>query len=353
VKHGPERRGTAERPLGVAVVGAGYWGPNLIRNFAAHVETTLLWVCDRDESRLSAASRALAGTRTTTTIEDVLDDDAVDIVAIATPAATHLELGLACLASGRHVLMEKPLATSTADARRLVAVAEENDVVLMCDHTYCYTPPVLRIRELLLDGTVGDVQYVDSVRINLGLVQPDIDVTWDLAPHDLSILDFVLPPDQRPIAVSASTADPLGVGQACIGFLTLPLPNGGIVHVHVNWLSPTKIRKTIVAGSKRMLVWDDLLPSQRLSMYDRGIDATELDPEGRKNLLVSYRTGDMVAPALPEREALGGVVDELVAAIREHRQPLTDGQSGLRVVAALEAASRSVAEAGRLVPLEP
>jgi predicted dehydrogenase len=222
----------------------------------------------------------------------------------------------------------------------------------MCDHTYCYTPAVHKIRELTHSGALGDVHYVDSVRINLGLVQRDVDVMWDLAPHDLSILDFVLPEGVEPVSVSAHGADPIGAGVACVAYLTLPLSNGGIAHVHVNWLSPNKQRATIIGGSRRMLVWNDLDPGQRISMYDKGIDLDhEVGGEERRQRLISYRVGDMIAPALPEYEALGAMVAELVASVRERRTPLTDGRSGLRVLRALEAASASMAAGGIAIPI--
>jgi predicted dehydrogenase len=223
----------------------------------------------------------------------------------------------------------------------------------MCDHTYCYTPAVQHIARLVGDGALGDIQYVDSVRVNLGLVQRDIDVLWDLAPHDLSILDLVLPDDRRPTAVAAHGADPLGVGRACVGYLTMPLPGGGIAHANVNWLSPTKIRRTIVGGSKRMLVWDDLNPSQRLTMYDKGVDVTaDMGGDALRDTMIRYRVGDMVAPALGEGEALAAVVGELAAAVREGRPPLTDGGAGLRVLRLLEAASASLDRGGASVTVD-
>jgi predicted dehydrogenase len=288
----------------------------------------------------------------TSSLDRVLDDPAVVAVAVATPASTHAEVALACMDAGRHVLVEKPLAPTVAEGEKLVAAAAERQLVLMCDHTYCYTPAVRRIRELIAGGVLGDIQYVDSVRINLGLIQPDIDVLWDLAPHDLSILDFVLPADRQPTGVAAHGADPVGVGRACVAYLSLPLTGGAIAHAHVNWLSPTKIRHTIIGGSKRMLVWDDLHPTQRLSMYDKGVElSADMATEAKRDTLVRYRAGDMTAPALPESEALAAVVAELAAAIRERRAPLTDGQAGLRVLRILEAAGASFEHAGQTVPL--
>ncbi|MEV6811701.1 Gfo/Idh/MocA family oxidoreductase [Micromonospora sp. NPDC051296] len=341
-------------PIGVAVVGAGYWGPNLVRNFQASTDFRLRWLCDLDVGR---AERVLGGYSTVQATNDlaaVLADDTVQAVAIATPAGTHLEVAMSALRAGKHVLVEKPLAASSAQGRALVAEAERRGLSLMCDHTYCYTPAVLRIRELLHSGELGELQYLDSVRINLGLVQRDIDVMWDLAPHDLSILDFVLPPGVAPVAVAAHGADRIGAGRACVAYLTLRLNTGAIAHIHVNWLSPVKIRTTIIGGSKRTLVWDDLNPSQRLSIFDRGVDvasAEELADEQRRDMLVSYRSGDMVAPALTEREALRTMVEEYARSIRSGTPALTDGRSGLRVIAILEAASRSLAEGGRLVDL--
>jgi predicted dehydrogenase len=340
--------------LRVAVVGAGYWGPNLVRNFEAHPQTDLVWVCDLDVDRAQRTIGRHSTVSVTSSLDDVLDDVTVDAVAIATPVHTHTEVAVACLDAGKHVLIEKPLAASLAEGQKLVALAEDRDLVLMCDHTYCYTPAVQRLRELAHGGALGDIQYVDSVRINLGLVQSDVDVWWDLAPHDLSILEFILPATCAPVAVAAHGADPIGAGQACVGYLTLPLSNGGIAHIHVNWLSPTKIRTTIVGGTKRMVVWDDLSPAQRLRMYDCGVEVSDatIDDATRHGRLVSYRVGDMVAPALPEREALIGVVGEFVASINQHRPPLTDGRAGVRILQVLEAASSSAATGSGLVPLE-
>ncbi len=345
--------GSVDDRLGIAVVGAGYWGPNLIRNFSNSPNWDLLWVCDLDRGRAEQAVGRYSTVCVTDSLESVLSDPRVNAVAIATPAATHYRVASACLSADKHLLIEKPLARSVEEGEALVEEAERQGLTLMCDHTYCYTPPVRQVRRLIADGSIGQLQYLDSVRINLGLVQPDIDVFWDLAPHDLSILDFVLPEHCQPISVSALGADPIGAGHACVGYLTLPLLGGAIAHLHVNWLSPTKIRRTIIAGSHRMVVWDDLKPSQRLSMYDSGVEIPEgLAEDDRRKVEISYRIGDMVAPALPEREALRDVTTELFLAIVEGRQPLTDGHSGLRILKILEAASRSLMAGGTPVSLE-
>ena len=344
----------AGRPIGVAVVGAGYWGPNLVRNFQGPSQFHLRWLCDLDLDRAQRLLGRYSTVRATDDYTMVLGDPEVDAVAIATPAATHAHLAMAALRAGKHVLVEKPLASTYAEGRQLTAAAERQGLTLMCDHTYCYTPAVTRIRELVRAGDLGDVHYFDSVRINLGLVQRDIDVMWDLAPHDLSILDSILPTEVRPVAVSAHGVDPIGAGRPCVAYLTLHLSGGAIAHVHVNWLSPIKVRTTIVAGSKRTLVWDDLNPSQRLTVYDRGVDVVapdELALEERRDMLVSYRSGDMIAPALPEREALRAMVEEFGRAIRTRTPALTDGRSGLRVLEILQAASASMAAGGATIPL--
>jgi predicted dehydrogenase len=282
-------------------------------------------------------------------LDEALDTVEADAVAIATPARTHHGVALTALAAGKHVLIEKPLADTWEKGADLVREAEEHGLVLMADHTYCYTPAVQKIREIILDGDLGDLLYIDSVRINLGLVQPDVNVFWDLAPHDLSILDYVLPDGLAPEAVSAHGADPLGTGRDCVGHLTFDLPDGAMAHIHVNWLSPTKIRQMVIGGTRRTLVWDDLNPQQRLSVYDRGVQLPRKGPRGgleRRDAAVSYRLGDTWSPALPEREALGAMVAEFAGAIRSGRSPATSGESALRVLGILEASNRSVTHHG-------
>jgi predicted dehydrogenase len=241
------------------------------------------------------------------------------------------------------------------EGEKLVQASEDLGLVLMCDHTFCYTSAVQELRRLVQGGELGDIQFVDSVRINLGLVQPDVDVLWDLAPHDLSILDYLLPEGVYVVEVAAHGADPIGHGLACVGYLTLRLSTGAMAHVHVNWLSPIKIRTMVIGGSQRTVVWDDMNPSQRLSVYDRGVDRKapeDLDPEDRKQAHISYRTGDMVAPALREQEALRVMMAEFGAAILERRAAATDGRAGLRVMSVLEAAARSLRLDGAFVSLE-
>jgi predicted dehydrogenase len=339
----------------VAVVGAGYWGPNLIRNFLGSADADLRWVCDLDQKRAERVVGRYGSVRVTTALAEVLADPLVDAVAICTPPGSHRAIASECLLAGRDVLVEKPLATSVADGTYLVDLARREERVIMCDHTFCYTPVVNRIRSLLGEGSLGELYYVDSIRMNLGLVQSDVDVLWDLATHDLSVLDYILPAHVRPVSVSAHGADPIGAGKSCVGYLTIPLSNGAIVHVSVNWLSPSKIRQTVIAGSRSMVIWDDMKPYQRLTVVDCGVDlGTPATDDARNDLMVSYRVGDMIVPALNETsEALQSVVQEFVSAVKERRTPRTDGVAGVHVLELLEAADRSIATGGVLVPLRP
>ena len=344
------------KPIGLAVIGAGYWGPNLVRNAMATPSLRLRWLCDLDPQRAYGVIGPYARVQVTASYEEVLADPKVSAVAIATPAATHSDLVRAALEAGKHVLVEKPLTDSVVEGEKLAEIAERSGLVLMCDHTYCYTPAVQRIRELVRGGEIGEVQFVDSVRINLGLIQPDVDVLWDLAPHDLSILDFVLPDHVVPLAIAAHVGDPIGIGRACLAYLSVWLSTGALAHVHVNWLSPTKIRTTVFGGTRRTIVWDDVNPAARLAIHDRGVDHQQAEPLGlseRRQALISYRVGDVLVPALPAKEALRAVMTEFADAIIEGRTPLTDARSGLRVLALLEAASLSAERDGARMTLPP
>lgn len=331
---------------GIAVVGAGYWGPNLVRNFAGAENVDVRWVCDLDGGLAAGLAERFKVERWTTSLADVLADPDVAGVAIATPAGTHAVIAEACFDAGKDVLVEKPLASNLEEGRSLVRKADDTGRVLMIDHTFCYTSTVQHLRDVIRSGEIGDFQYYDSVRINLGLVQSDIDVIWDLAPHDLSILDFILPDDVVPVTVTAQGSDPLGVGHACVAYVTIEMSNGSLAHLHLNWLSPVKVRTILIGGSDKMMVWDDLKPTQRLSIYDAGARLGDLSEPRRREALVSYRIGDMVAPAIPEKEALGRVAAEFVQAIKTRQAPATDGRAGLRVLELLDAARRSLDASG-------
>ena len=334
--------------LRIAVVGAGYWGPNLARNFRSNPEWELTAICDIDQERAERIADLVGGVPVITRLDTLLARDDLDAIAIATPARTHHDIALAAIRAGKHVVVEKPLADDGERGLDMLHEADARGLILMADHTYCYTPAALRIRELIQEGALGDILFIDSVRINLGLVRPDVDVFWDLAPHDLSIIDFVVPGGLRPTSVSAQGADPLGAGKACVGYLTIPLAAGAIAHVHVNWLSPIKIRQMVIGGTKQTLVWDDLNPQQRVSVYDRGVDLHSQSLQGadRTAATISYRLGDTWSPALPEHEALSAMATEFAQSIKRSIPPRTDGRAGMRVLSVLEAAARSLANSG-------
>lgn len=337
--------------INVGVIGCGYWGPNLIRNFVACPNTKLLWVCDKSENQLETVMRSYPGVLKTKDIDDMLADEQLDSVAIATPVHTHFSIAKACLEAGKHILLEKPLTSNIKEGEELVRIAHDNGLQLMCDHTFCYTDAVHKMKEIVDSGTLGEILYFDSVRINLGMFQKDINVLWDLAPHDLSILDFLI--DEKPISVSAHGVCHAGNGLENIAYVSLRYANNFIAHFHLNWLSPVKIRKTIIGGSEKMLVWNDLEPAEKIKVYDRGIILSKKNmQEERRKLLISYRSGDMYAPRIEHTEALSLMVREFAACIEEGRPAITDGTAGLRVIRILEAAERSIKADGANVHIK-
>ena len=335
--------------IGVGIVGLGYWGPNLLRNVAEAVGAEARVACDLRAERLTTAAARYPRLKVTRDFNDVLADTSVDAVAIATPVSAHFELAMAALKAGKHVLVEKPLASSSAEALRLIEEAERRRLVLMVDHTFVYTGAVRKIASLVSGGELGDLYYYDSVRVNLGLFQHDVNVIWDLAVHDLSIMDHVLP--ARPRAVSATGMSHVSGGHENIAYLTLFFDTHLIAHIHVNWLAPVKIRRTLIGGSQRMIVYDDLEPSEKIKVYDKGITVNN-NPDSVYQLLVGYRAGDMWAPRLDGAEALRTEVAHFIDCIQGSKAPLTDGASGLRVVRLVEAASESMAARGRLIELD-
>jgi predicted dehydrogenase len=338
------------KALAVAVVGCGYWGPNLIRNFHLFRGTKLQWICDLNGERLRAVGAGYPGVQITTDFHQVLDDPELDAVAVATPVSGHYPIARAALERGKHVLLEKPLALSMAQGRELVEQADRSGLRLMCDHTFCYTSAVRKIREVVQQGDLGELLYFDSIRVNLGQFQDDCNVVWDLATHDLSIIDFVV--DRKPVSVSVHGVSHGGNGLASMAYLSLNFDDVFIAHIHVNWLSPVKVRMTMIGGREKMLVWDDLQQSEKIKIYDKGIDVDRTRHEEKTRRLISYRSGDMHSPRISQTEALALVVQEFAAAIQEQRKPLTDGASALRVLAILEAADRSIKTHGANIPIE-
>src|SRR5213075_2149255 len=313
------------------VIGCGYWGPNLLRNLAENETAELRWICDLDTQRVTAMGRRYPGALQTGDYKTVLADPAVDAVVIATPVWTHFSFAQQALEAGKHVLVEKPLTANVAEAEQLVELADRKGLTLMVDHTFIYTGAVRKIKEIVQSGDLGDLLYFDATRINLGLFQNDINVVWDLAPHDLSIMDFVI--DRQPTAVAATGSCHIKKGIENIAYVLLLFPDEFIAHFHFNWLSPVKIRHTLLAGSRKMVVYDDIEPTEKVRVYDSGVTATHNDSEDEREAayrtLVSYRTGDVWVPKLDSTEALRYVCREFLAAINEKRAPLTDGSAGV------------------------
>jgi predicted dehydrogenase len=331
----------------VGLIGYGYWGPNLARNVADTPGLSLVAVADPRAERLVEVRRRHPSAAVVSDAAALLSRDDVEAVIIATPLSTHVPLARAALERGKHVLVEKPLAPTVVEAEMLGDLAARRNLRLMVDHTFVYTGAVRKIRSLIDHGELGDLLYLDSVRVNLGLFQYDTNVIWDLAPHDLSIMDYLI--QQRPTAVSADGGRVGTFEHESIAYLTVHFGDGFLGHFHVNWLAPVKIRRMLLGGRRRMLTFDDLEPSEKVRVYDHGVDFQMPDDETRRQLLVSYRTGDMHAPRLERQEALAGVIREFVAAIQEAREPLTGAASGVRVVRLLEAAERSLRSDGHRV----
>jgi predicted dehydrogenase len=335
--------------LRVAVVGCGYWGQNLLRNFYELEEAEVVLVCDFDFNALGRAKRRYPTVDVSRNYKDILADPRVDAVVLATPVSTHYPLAYQMLQAGKHVLVEKPLAQSSRQVQDLIQLAERMGAILMVDHTFLYTSAVRRMKALVDSGEIGELLYFDSVRISLGLVQSDINVLWDLGPHDLSIMDYLC--QREPVSISATGVKHLLTPYQDIAYVTVQFEDSLIAHFHLNWMSPVKVRRTLVGGSKKMIVYDDMENSEKVRVYDKGITQNH-DPERRERMLTGYRNGDMLAPNLDGTEALRLMAREFVTSISEKRAPLSDGYAGLRIVRLLEAAQESIEQNGRVVYLK-
>jgi predicted dehydrogenase len=338
-------------PVGIGVVGYGYWGPNLVRNFMAlsAEKARVKVVCDSRADRLEAVTRIYPSVAVTTEYERLLDDPDVTMVAIATPVSSHYSLAERALRAGKHVLVEKPLTASTNEAESLVKLAAEAGRKLFVDHTFVFTPAVRKMRELIDDGVLGNTLYYDSTRINLGIFQHDVDVVWDLVPHDLSILDYLLS-GKMPVSVSCTGIAHYGE-LADLAYVTLDYADGFIAHINVNWLAPVKIRQILLCGDRQMVVYDEHTVQEKVRIYDRGVSVKT--SEDLYERLVQYRDGDMFAPKLAGTEALKTEVENVVDTILGSAEAVVDGHAGLRVVRILDAATRSMKEKGRPVEIEP
>ncbi len=333
----------------VGVVGLGYWGPNLLRNVTASPRSRLAWLCDANPTRLAAIGQQYPASKCTADVAELLDDPTLDAVAIATPVPTHYGLARQALEKGKHVLVEKPLAASVAQAEELVALAKQRQRVLLVDHVFLYSPAVQKIAQLIRDGEIGDILFIDSVRINLGLFQHDINVLWDLAPHDLSIMDYLL--DKPPRSVSAVGASHTANGGEDVAYLHLHYDDDVLASLHVNWLSPVKVRHFLIGGSQRSILYNDLDLSERVKVYDRGVDV-HADPEGIRQTLISYRSGDVVSPRLDATEPLFNLVEHWADCIEQGVKPVSGGVQGLRIVRILAAAQRSLSHGGNRVLID-
>jgi predicted dehydrogenase len=334
--------------INVGVIGLGYWGPNLVRNFMANSGTRVVCVCDRIPSRLEKAKALYPSVKTTILPEELIADSSIDAVVIATPVASHFDLAMAALKAGKHVFVEKPMTTTSDQALQLIEEAARKKLILLVDHTFVYTGVVRKMRELINAPSFGKPTYFDSTRVNLGLFQHDVNVLWDLALHDLSIMAYLL--DAKPVAVSASGHSHVSGQPENVAFLTVFFSSNLIAHVNVSWLSPVKVRKTLIGGSKQMIVYDDLETSEKLKVYDKGITVIDT-PDDIHKMLISYRTGDLWSPKINETEALQVEVNHFASCINGLDQPLSGGEQGLEIVRILEAANVSMLNRGAPVDL--
>lgn len=332
----------------IGVIGYGYWGPNLVRNFMEASGSTVVAVCDLRTERLAQLKVRYPSIKIGSNCKELFDDNEIDAIVIATPVSSHSELALAALRAGKHVLVEKPLAANSEQAIELIEEAANRKRVLMVDHTFVYTGAVRKIRQLIIENQLGEIYYYDAVRVNLGLFQHDVNVIWDLAIHDLSIMDYVLP--SRAVAVSATGISNIPGQPENVAYITLFFASPQIAHVHVNWLTPVKVRHTLIGGSEKMILYDDLEPSEKVKIYDKGVRVSQ-SPEDVYEMLVSYRSGDMWAPRLDSTEALHTEALHFIDCIENNKVPETDGQAGLRLVRIVEAAERSLKARGELVEI--
>jgi predicted dehydrogenase len=328
------------------IVGYGYWGPKVIRNLALIEEAKVVAICDKSAASRQKAEKLYSGVRVTDDANELMRSPDIDAIAVVTPVWTHYELAKAALENGKHIFVEKPFTSNSAQAEELIALAARKNLKIMVDHTFLFTPAVQKIKELLQEGELGKLYYYDSTRVNLGLFQHDVNVIWDLAPHDLSIMDHLI--EESPEAIVATGQTHLN-GHEDIAFITLYFPDKVIAHLNVNWMSPVKIRTTLIGGEKKMLVWNDIEADEKVKVYDKGVNVSSR--EGVYNMLINYRSGDMWAPRIEQAEALTRELAYFVDCIVHDKTPMNDGKAGLRVVKMLEAASESLRQRGTLVYL--
>lgn len=335
--------------INIGIIGYGYWGPNLVRNFSETPGARVAAVSDLDPKKLELVERRYPGVKTTTQFQELLQDPEIDAVAVATPVSTHFELGMAVLKAGKHLWVEKPMTETSLQARMLIDEAHKRSLVLNVDHTFIYTGAVAKMKEMVQAGDLGRVYYYDSIRVNLGLFQTDVNVISDLAAHDFSILDYLL--GEHPAAVSASGTNHFPGTPENLAYITLFYDSGMIAHTSVSWLAPVKVRQILLGGSKKMIAYDDLEPSEKVKVYDKGVSFTD-DPKQIYEMRVGYRTGDMWAPRLDASEALRVEGTHFVECIEQGKETHTGGMLGLRVVELIEAATSSMRGRGATIHLQ-
>jgi predicted dehydrogenase len=345
-KQSESKNAAGENFLRVGVIGYGYWGPNIVRNFHGQERSRVVAVCDKSPKSLKRVQQTYPDMRVTDCCNELVTATDIDVIAVVTPVWTHFDLAKAALENGKHVFVEKPFTCTTAQAEELIELADRKNLKIMVDHTFLFTGAVKRIKQFIDDGTLGNLYYYDSTRVNLGLFQHDVNVIWDLAPHDLSIMDYLI--KEKPEAVVATGERHLN-GVADIAFINIFYPNNIIGHINVNWLSPVKVRTTLIGGEKKMLVWNDLEADEKIKVYDKGVQMTS--GEGVYQLLVSYRSGDMWAPRVEQVEALREEAAYFANCILDNKKPFNDGVAGLSVVKMLEAADRSLEQKGKIIQL--
>ena len=323
----------------IGVIGYGYWGPNIVRNIARFPKAAISWICDMREEVLSDIPRLYPTIKTTKKAQDIFGDPDTDAVIIATPPSTHFLLATSALKAGKHVLVEKPMTQTSEEAKKLIALAKAKHRTLMVDHTYIYTSAVQKLFEIIHSGELGQIVAIDCVRTNLGLLQQSTNVICDLAAHDISILDYLL--SSSLVSISATGIMQKELGQESVAYISAIYPGNICVHMHVSWLSPVKVRRIVIIGTKKMVVYDDIESSEKIKIYDKGVSFTK-EPKHAYQLRVGYRNGDVVAPTLHIEEGLYGVIHEFIDSIANKRPPLTDGAMGLRVIRSLEAATKSI-----------
>jgi len=331
--------------INTGIIGYGYWGPNIARNFNACNGAKLVSICDTNHKRLNLAKTTYPFVKGCPDPQTLIQSDNIDVVAIVTPVFTHYALTKKALECGKHVFVEKPFTSNVAQGEELIDLAEKKNLKIMVDHTFLFTGAVRKMKEVIESRTLGSLYFYDSVRVNLGLFQHDVNVVWDLAPHDFSIMNYLI--DEKPIAITAVGSEHFGRGLEDIAYISVHFSNNFIAHFHCNWLSPVKVRKTLISGDKKMLIWDDISPDEKLKIYDKGVDINDTD--NIHELLVSYRSGDVYIPRIESIEALRMETEYFAECIEKNQKPFNDGEAGLQVVRMLEAADKSMKEDSKKV----